>query len=87
MTNIPVTNEQLLQLANNEQALREILENDETRVGRVVMDVTTPKTRWNYNSRRLKRVRRLWPYTSAMKPETTNTASQKLEWTQKKEQL
>jgi hypothetical protein len=68
----------------NEQALREIQENDETRVGRVVMDVTTPKTRWNYNSRRLKRVRRLWPYASAMKPETTNTASQKLEWTQKK---
>ena len=28
----------------NEQALREIQENHETRVGRIVMDITTPKT-------------------------------------------
>jgi len=68
----------------NEQALREIQDNDETRVGRTVMDITTPKTRWNYNSRRLQRVRRLWPYASVMKPETTTTTAQKLEWTQKK---
>jgi len=63
----------------NEQALREIQENDEKRVGRVVMDITTPKTRWNYNSRRINRIRKLWPYASAMKLETTNTTAQKLE--------
>jgi len=63
----------------DEQALFKIQENDKDRVGRIVMDITTTKTRWNYNSQRLKRFRRLWTYTNV-----TNTAAQKLEWTQKK---
>ena len=64
----------------NEQALLEIQENDENRVGRVVMDITTPKTSLELNLS----IRKLWPYASAMKPETTNTTAQKLEWTHRK---
>ena len=51
------------------------------------MDITTPKTRWNYNSRRINRIRKLWPYASTMKPEATTTTAQKLEWTQKKKMM
>ena len=68
----------------NLQALQEMQENDPNRKGRVVFDISTPKTRWNYNARRLLRVRRLWPYASIVIPQTTDTKEKEREWAFKK---
>ena len=52
---------------------QKIQENDPNIKGRVVFDISTPKTRWNYNTRRLLRVRWLWHYASIVIPQTTDT--------------
>ena len=68
----------------NEQELRRIQEEDTDRVGPIKGDVGVPKTRWNYNARRLRRAFYLLKYASAMESQTAITEAAKIEWAQKK---
>ena len=68
----------------NEQELRRMQEVDLLRVGKIVVDISVPATRWNYNARRLPRIYRLWPYASTMESQTAETANEKREWSVKK---
>jgi hypothetical protein len=63
----------------NEQELIRVQQEDPDRVGEVVCDIHTPKTRWSYNSRRIIRIMRLMPYFSKMDKDNMNIDSR--EWT------
>ena len=67
----------------NVQELRRVQEIDVDRVGAVVGDITVPKTRWNYNSRRMSRCQYLYKYASVMESKTAETAEAKREWSVK----
>ena len=68
----------------NEQVLIELQEADVNRIGRVLLDVSVPVTRWNYNSRRLHRIVKLWTYASVLQPETTDTVAKRADWSNAK---
>jgi hypothetical protein len=68
----------------NEQELRRVQEEDNARVGKIKGDIGVPKTRWNYNARRLRRAFYLMKYATAMESQTASTEAAKLDWAQKR---